>query len=147
LSNVCAREGFFDFGAGGTGVNTEIVFEGIFVPEGSIRLKKTDNLVTEDFNSTSIPAGWNASTWKPGGTPSYSGGIAKLNGTRIYSSEKYLPGTAITFSAKFSLGNYENIGFAQNGNFVLTDCYWKGTIGSCPNLYVRTVRGKTFLWK
>jgi len=141
-SIVCASEDSRDFGAGGTGTNTEIVFGGIFTPEGSVKLKKTDNLVTENFNSTSIPAGWNAGTWNPGGTTNFSGGIATLNGTRIYSSEKFLPGSTITFSAKFSLGNYENIGFAQNGNF---DPYWivigRGQLGADPNLYIRTSEG------
>ncbi len=41
LSNDCARDGIaIDFGAGETGVNTEIVFEGVFVPDGLNKTQK-----------------------------------------------------------------------------------------------------------
>ena len=100
------------------------------------------NTVEEQFSSNTIPVGWNAGTWNTGGATNYSGGIVTLNGTRIFSSASYKPGTSMEFSAKFTLGNFENIGFAQNGNF---DPFWlvigRGGIGSDPNLYVRSSEG------
>ncbi len=74
--------------------------------------------------------------------PIFPCGIATLNGTRIYTTETFQPGVSFEFYARFTLGNYQNIGLAKNGNF---DPFWlvigRGGIASDPNLYVRSSEG------
>ena len=99
----------------------------------------------EQFTSTSIPSGWNAGVWNPGGVTTYSGGIAAINGANIYTSATFLPGSTLEFSAQFTPGNFENIGFSQSSSF---DPFWiaigRGGIGSAvPDLYIRTSDGVT----
>jgi hypothetical protein len=66
----------------------------------------------EQFSRKSLPPGWNSAIWNSGGSAVFSLGFAKLNGSRIYTSNSFTQGSIVEFSARFSAGNFENIGFA-----------------------------------
>lgn len=138
INNVCARDDLASEFALGLFSETSITITNKTNGEISLKSFPPD----EDFNEGNIPAGWSGSPWATGGATNFAAGIATLNGSRIYTNNTYLPGTSIEFSARFTLGNFENIGFAKNGNF---DLYWlvigRGGIGSDPNLYVRSSEG------
>ena len=101
-----------DFIQGTLGSNT------VAVPDydGAVILTPASN---EEFTGTSVPTGWvNAvSPWNPGGTISYPGGSVIVNGSHIYSTASYGPGTSIEFVATFTAGNFQNVGFSADGNF------------------------------
>ena len=137
-SPACAKDDLAaEFALGNTGSGITVVSNS----NGELSLKPA--LTEEQFNAPSIPSGWNAGSWSPSGSSTYAAGVANLNGTNISSAASFLPGATLEFSARYTLGNFENIGFAQNALF---DPYWiaigRGGVGTAvPDLFVRTSDG------
>lgn len=96
----------------GTTDNTIIQPDG----NGAVALKPS---VSEEFNGTTIPAGFTEAVFNPGST-TVSNGLITVDGTHIYSNNSFAPGTTLEFAAIFRQGSYQNIGFsvdqAFNGN-------------------------------
>jgi hypothetical protein len=114
--NACASDNLVtEFSQGNTGSNTVVVNNA----NGEVSLK--GSFTEEQFNGTTVPAGWNGGTWNAGGTTTFAGGIATLNGTRIYTTASFQPGASLEFSARYSLASFQNIGLSLNSNF---DPYW-----------------------
>src|SRR4029079_10978025 len=86
-----------------------------------------------------IPSGWNSQLWDPGGSTTFTGGTANLNAAKLFTTQTFGPGTTVEFSARFTLSDFQNIGFAANENF---DAYWatigRGAEGSVADVYLRT---------
>lgn len=128
------------FNMGTTGASTVVVPD----YDGSVILMPAIN---EEFSGTSVPAGWvDAPTpWNAGGTIFYTGDHVVVNGSHIYSSAFYGPGTSIEFVATFTAGNFQNVGFSTTGAFAAP---WV-TIGRATQvgtgLYARSSLGSTEL--
>jgi hypothetical protein len=125
-----------EFSQGNTGSNTVVVNNA----NGEVSLK--GSFTEEQFNGTTVPAGWNGGTWNAGGTTTFAGGIATLNGTKIYTTASFQPGASLEFSARYSLASFQNIGLSLNSNF---DPYWivvgRGNTTTQTDLYARTSDG------
>lgn len=121
-----------DFTAGTTD-NTIVIPDG----NGAVALKPS---VSEEFNGTTIPAGFTEGVFNPGSTTVVNGSIT-VDGTHIYSNNPFAPGTTLEFAAIFRQGSYQNIGFsvdqAFNGN------PWLAIGQGLPdgNLYARASNG------
>ncbi len=110
-TGICATsDSVADFSMGTIGTDISIVRDG----NGSLILKPTEN---QDFEASSAPPGWSVGSWSGTNTPQFSGGVTKINGSRLYSNTSFLPGNSIEFLARFSDDTFENIGFSGDGNF------------------------------
>jgi hypothetical protein len=101
-----------DFDGGTPDENTVVVNDN----GGAIIVRPALN---ESFDGGSVPAGFVAAIWdgQAGAITNFNGGLATVNGTHIYSGSSYGPGTTLEFSASFSQGNFQNIGFAGDDQF------------------------------
>ena len=111
VTEACVtNDSVVQFNAGNTGTDTRISPDG----NGALIARPRDQ---QEFEGSTLPPGFSASSWSGSNTPQFGGGKVILNGVRIYSNVKYPTGTTIEFYAKFSDDNFENIGFAADGNF------------------------------
>ncbi len=136
-SQVCAADNLVsEFSQGSTGTNTSVVN----TVNGEVSLKTS--FTEEQFTGSSAPSGWTSANWSTNGTSTFAGGIATMNGAKLFTTATFQQGANIEFSARFSLGNFQNIGLALNGNF---DAYWiaigRANAGTLTDLYVRTSDG------
>ena len=110
-AEVCVtNDSVFQFNAGNTGTDTRVTPDG----NGALIARPGDQ---QDFEGSTLPAGFSAGSWSGSNAPQFGGGKVTRNGVRIYSNIKYPTGSTIEFYAKFSDDSFENIGFAANGNF------------------------------
>ena len=96
----------------------------------------------EDFEATSLPSGFGEGpVWNAGGLVSFPGGSVIVDGSKIYSTATFGPGTVLQFEAKYTAANFQNIGFASDGEF---GSPWivigRGNQGD-NNLYARNSEG------
>ncbi|MBS1617009.1 MAG: DUF4082 domain-containing protein, partial [Bacteroidetes bacterium] len=121
----------FDLGTADT--NTSVVPDG----DGAVILKPGS---WEDFSGTSTPSGWTAAIWdaQAGATTTYAGGQVIVDGTHLSTNAAFTPGTAIEFTATFTAGNFQNVGFTGDAAF---DAPWvvigRGNAGD-NNVYARS---------
>lgn len=101
-----------DFSAGTTDANTMIITD----DDGGVSLRSS---VNENFDGTVIPSGWTAEVWdgQSGAVTTVNGGQVTVNGTHVYYNTPFVPGTAAEFTATFSAGNFQNIGFTGDAGF------------------------------
>lgn len=96
-----------DFNLGSPDANTSVA-------DGSVGLKAG---LSEDFSATSIPSGWTSENFDASGSTLFAGGEATVNGTHIFTSGSFGPGSVLEFVATFNAGSFQNIGFSLDGPF------------------------------
>ncbi|HEU4719643.1 MAG TPA: hypothetical protein VFU15_17485, partial [Bacteroidia bacterium] len=138
-SSFCAQDELnADFSAG-TDTNTVVTQ----VADGEVRLQP---LLNEDFAGTGVPAGWTDEIWdaQAGAVTTYNGGSVSVNGTHIYTNTAYGPSASVEFSATFTPGNFQNVGFTADPAF---NSPWVviGQGVSDGNIYARTSNNETVL--
>ena len=84
------------------------------IGDGALRLSGT---FEQNFSGTTLPADWTWGVWNTGGTASVSGGALTVDGARSYSNLSFGPGRSLEFRATFTAENFQNIGFASDGDF------------------------------
>lgn len=101
-----------DFNMGTTDANTSIIADG----DGAVSLKP---LLLEDFNGATVPSGWTDAIWdgQGGATTTYNAGQVTVNGTHLSYNTPVGPGTSLEFTATFTAGNFQNIGFTGDAAF------------------------------
>lgn len=101
-----------DFSAGTTDANTIIISD----EDGGVSLRPA---VNEDFSATSTPSGWTNAIWdgQAGASTTYSGGQAVVDGTHLSYDTPMGPGASLEFTATFTAGNFQNIGFTGDAAF------------------------------
>jgi hypothetical protein len=138
-AGICAQDRTLaDFSLGMPDANTMVVLDG----DGAVILKPG---YLEEFTGSSVPTGWAqgalAAPWSPSGTFIYAGGQVTLDGSHLYSTTSFGPGSSLEFTATFGAGNYQNIGFSSDAAF---GAPWvvigRGTQGD-NNLYARSNSG------
>lgn len=93
------------FGAGTPGASTYVSN----TAGGEVMLAP---LVGAEFEGTSVPTGWATGGWT-GGTTTFPGGTASVDGSWLRTSASGGSGRAVEFSATFSGAAYQNAGFAD----------------------------------
>ena len=138
-NGVCASDNLFaDFNQGTPDANTTIAADG----DGAVSLKP---LMQELFTGSSVPSGWSEAVWdaQPGASTTYSSGEVTVDGSHITYNTPVAPGTYLEFSAKFTAGNFQNIGFSGDADF---NNPWvvigRGSAGD-NHVYARTSDGHT----
>jgi len=112
-AGICAQDvTFADFSLGVPDANTQAVVEG----DGAVILKPG---YVEDFSGPSLPSGWGSGSGSPwtGGSYTFTGGQIVVDGSHVYSSASYSPGSSLEFVATFEAGAYQNIGFSADAAF------------------------------
>ncbi len=101
-----------DFAAGTADVNTIVIAEG----DGAVSLKPS---LYEEFSGTGVPSGWTDAVWdgQGGAITTYSGGQVTVNGTHLSYNTAAGPGTTLEFTATFTAGNFQNVGFSADAAF------------------------------
>lgn len=133
-----------DFNVGTTGANTYITQDG----DGSIALKPT---ITEEFNGSSVPVGWQSFGWT-GGTSIVSGGSVVVDGARFNTVSpiiNFSSGSSIEFRATFGASSFQHIGFGGGTDAIGTGGIYNGddpwamfsTGSSTSQLQARTYMG------
>jgi hypothetical protein len=139
LSICAASDNQNDFNLGTTDANTSITLDG----NGAVILTPA---VNEDFTGLTTPTGWAQASYFGSFAPQYLGGIAVFNGCHIYSTTSYAPGNSIEFSAKFTDGLFQNIGYSLDGDF---NAPWvvigRGAGAAAGAVYARINDGTTLL--
>lgn len=93
----------------GTTDNTIISTEG----NGAVTLRPS---LSEEFNGTTIPAGFTEGVFNAGSTTVING-LITVDGTHVFSNNSFAPGTTLEFAAIFRAGSYQNIGFSADQPF------------------------------
>jgi VCBS repeat-containing protein len=93
--------------------------------------------VGQEFSGTTQPAGWTTSSWQSGGTATFSGNAATVDGARLATDAYYSPGRSMEFIATFGAANFQHVGFGVDVN---TSPFWAmfSTHTAQPGLYART---------
>ncbi len=131
---ICAQDNTdIDFGQGIGDASSTVVIDG----NGALILKP---FLKEEFSNSGLPAGFGSASWTFGTPVTYNGGIASVENGRLYTTTSFNAGTSIEFSANFTNGTFQNIGFAQANDF---GANWfvigrAGVAGSDNNVYFRT---------
>ncbi len=101
-----------DFTAGSTGSSTYITTN----PDGEVILNPAAG---SEFSSTTIPAGWGEAIWdaQAGALTTYGSGQVTVDGTHLYSTTTFGPGTSIEYVATYTNGNFQNVGFTADDQF------------------------------
>ena len=138
--STCAKDDSTNtFNSGTLGTNLLSVLDG----NGALILKPA---VSQDFTATSIPTGWKVTNWKAGGTNTYSGGAATVNGAHLYYNTALANGVSVEFNSKFAAENGQLIGLAsgnqQNAPWVMIG---RGNVGTGTGVYARTNTGYNIL--
>jgi hypothetical protein len=93
------------FGAGTPGASTYVANSA----GGEVMLAP---LVGAEFEGTGVPAGWATGAWT-GGTTTFPGGTASVDGSWLRTTASGGSGRAVEFSATFSGAAYQNAGFGD----------------------------------
>jgi hypothetical protein len=99
-----------DFQLGTPGGNTAVVIES----DGEVTLAPA---LGSDFEGVAVPAGWSSAIWGGGGSTTVSGGQIVVDGARAYTNASYGPLRSIEFVATFTVGQFQNVGFAADNAF------------------------------
>ena len=101
-----------DFTAGTADANTMVISEG----DGAVSLKPS---LYEEFSGAGVPAGWTDAVWdgQGGAVTTYSAGQVTVNGTHLSYNTAAGPGTSLEFTATFTAGNFQNVGFSADASF------------------------------
>ena len=68
-----------------------------------------------NFPTNTIPPGWSEGpAWTPGGTVTYTPGLAQVDGTLLYTNSSFLPSQTLEFRAKFASETFQHIGYASS---------------------------------
>jgi len=94
----------------GTATNTMVVATG----GGGVSLQVA---LYEEFNGMETPTGWTGEIWAGGALPIYNSGKVTLNGSHLFTTATFGPGTTLEFYATFTAGNFQNIGFTGDAAF------------------------------
>ncbi len=125
-----------DFSAGTTDANTVVILEN----DGAVSLKP---MLNEEFTLASIPSGWTNGIWNAGGATSFNNGQAIVDGSHISNNISFGPGSSLEFTATYTAGDFQNIGFTADAAF---NNPWI-TIGRAGagdnNLYARNNSGQS----
>lgn len=94
----------------------------------------------EGFDSLTTPTGWTDAIWdaQPSANTTYNGGSVDLNGTHIYTTASFSPGTILEFKATFTSGDFQNIGFTNDAAFNSPWVVIGRGAGAGSNVYART---------
>lgn len=95
---------FAEFGAGTPGTATYVSNSA----GGEVMLAP---VVGAEFEGTGVPSGWTTGAWT-GGTPSFTGGAANVDGSWLRTSTSVGSGRAVEFAATFNGTAFQNAGFA-----------------------------------
>jgi hypothetical protein len=126
-----------DFTAGIMDANNSIIAD----EGGAVILKP---ILNEDFSGAGVPSLWIDSVWdgQPGAITTYNAGQLTVNGTHLSYNTPVGPGISLEFTATYTAGNFQNIGFTADPNFNIP---WvvigRGGAGD-SNVYVRTSDGQ-----
>jgi hypothetical protein len=93
-----------DFSGGTPDANTEVV------PPGDLALSPVFD-ISEEFDGTALPAGWEVSPWGMGGTAIVAGGVLTVDGARANPTTFYDPGRSLDFAATFTADPFQHVGF------------------------------------
>jgi hypothetical protein len=80
--------------AGGSGTNAWVVEPGV------VRIKPSGG-VSESFDASALPAGWEAPAWTTGGIATFSGGSVTVDGARVDPPTMYSAPQTLEFRATF----------------------------------------------
>jgi hypothetical protein len=122
-----------NFNLGTVDANTSVVSDG----DGAVILKPS---LLEDFSGVSTPSAWTDAIWdgQAGAVTTYSGGQVAVNGTHLSTNSTFAPGTSVEFTATFTAGNFQNVGFTADPAF---NAPWivigRGNVGD-NNVYARS---------
>ena len=104
--------------------------------DGEVILKPA---LAEEFTGPALGAGWGSFVYTGGSSPSFSSGNVVLNGSRIYSTATYGPGSVLEFVATFTQDNFQFMEFSVasdiTGSYVFIG---RGAPGD-NGLYIRRV--------
>jgi hypothetical protein len=114
--------------SGGTHTNTETI-------AGDLALSPVFD-VTEDFDGTALPAGWESTAWNPGGTATVGGGVLTVDGARANTTGFFDAGRSLDFAATFTANPFQHVGFGDTFN----DPPWAmfSTGSDAAGIYART---------
>lgn len=93
-------------------------------------------LVASEFEGSGMPSGWSSGSWT-GGTPTFSGGTASVDGSWLRANQTVGAGRAVEFSTTFSGASYQNAGFAVTANGAGESWAMFGTNGTSGVLQAR----------
>jgi hypothetical protein len=121
-----------DFTAGTTGADTYVGATGTG-DDGEVVLRPA---VGEEFDGTSLPAGWTSSAWSDGGSVTFSGGTATIDGALLRTLTAFGSGRSLEFTGAFSGANFQHLGFGVDFD---QDVSWAiFSTGSGPGFQART---------
>jgi hypothetical protein len=70
----------------------------------------------EEFAGTGLPADWASGPWT-GGTATVSGGVLTVDGAHAQTSATFARGRVLEYVATYANVNFQNVGFAADGEF------------------------------
>lgn len=95
-----------DFSGGTPDANTEVI------PPGVLALSPAVDL-SEEFDGTALPTGWEAAPWGVGGAATVAGGVLTVDGARANPTTFYGPGRSLDFAATFTADPFQHVGFGE----------------------------------
>ena len=103
--------------------------------DGELTLQPT---VASEFTNPVVPTGWSTLPWTAGSSVVVGGGVAAIDGLRLYTDATFSTTRSLEFSATFSGAPYEHVGFGVT----LDDAPWAiFSSGPGDGLYARTNNG------
>ena len=98
--------------------------------------------VIAEFSGASLPAGWSATQWSPGGTSTVGNGRLVVDAARVGTDVLFAPGRSLEFEATFSGQQFQHAGFAVT----FAGAPWAAfSTGAGGGLYARTNNGTSSL--
>ena len=94
------------FSGGTPDANTEVI------PPGDLALSPAFD-ISEEFDGTALPAGWEMSAWAPGGAATVAGDVLTVDGARANTTGFYDSGRSLDFAATFTADPFQHVGFGN----------------------------------
>jgi hypothetical protein len=117
--------------SGGTNANTEVV------PPGDLALSPVFD-VSEEFDGTALPAGWEVTPWAMGGSATVGGGVLTVDGARANTTGFYASGRSLDFAATFTADPFQHVGFGDTLEGAPWAIFSTGGGDLAVGLYART---------
>jgi hypothetical protein len=92
--------------SGGSHTDTEVV------PPGELALSPVFD-ISEVFDGTTLPTGWEMAPWGGGGTATVGGGVLTVDGARANPTAFYDPGRSLDYAATFTADPFQHVGFGN----------------------------------
>jgi hypothetical protein len=92
----------------------------------------------QEFNGSTIPAGWTSAEWVAGGGGAVGAGVLSVDGGRVSMNNLLTPGRKLEFSATFGSAPFQHAGLAVTFNEPIWAIF---STGSGGQLYTRTNNG------